>query len=113
MSPGTATTSQPGEAAQAGVHVVEIRHALGADAEGREAIEIFLADVALQDCLLPLEEDAPDVVVFGGVAFEALIDDAFLDRLSGQNAVSGHRGLSRRGGPGPAMGAGFGRRFSG
>ena len=79
-----------GQAPQSRIHSVEIRHPFGPDAERLEAGEILLAHMPLEGLLLALEQDAPDGVVLGGIAFPALVDDAVLDPLRGQNGVSGH-----------------------
>ena len=47
------------------IHRLKIRYAFGADAERLEAVQIFLADMALQGLLLAFKQHAPDGVVLG------------------------------------------------
>src|SRR5687768_8487597 len=84
-----------GQGTQPLVHPLEFRYPFGADAERLEAVQKFLAHMALQRLLLAFEQHAPDGVLLGGVALPALVDDAVFNRLRGQNAMSGHRFHSR------------------
>jgi hypothetical protein len=80
-----------GQPPQALIHARKVRYAFRADAERCKPVEIFLADMPFQGLLLAFEQDAPDRVVLAGVALPALVDDAVVDGLGGQNGMSGHR----------------------